>query len=229
MNLPADPKERVKIYVLVGIGAALVVFLLVKFVIFRVIDAKKDVREQIEKLELKQKSNEQDIRNMTKGQRENLDTLISLAQIMDGKKTIIEPQFGNYMLGATEFVESCARDSGLSVTITEVGITQLPQEPKKDVYFKAFTARVSLRCGTHDLVAFLRRLESQNPYMCMSLLTMQSRPETPDLHEVSFELQWPVWFDDDMSRQISERLGEAMAAGNEDPKGRRKADAGEGS
>ncbi|MCX7590005.1 MAG: hypothetical protein N2255_00085, partial [Kiritimatiellae bacterium] len=72
-------------------------------------------------------------------------------------------------------------------------------------------ARATLRTGLFDLVRLLSALETANPYLCVVSLSIT--PQTagdPERHNVSFDVQWPVWNDEntliDLERQFQEEM-----------------------
>jgi hypothetical protein len=214
MKLPEDPKERIKILALIGIGAVAVIYMAIALVIKPLFGAEARYRKEIAEVNESLMASQRDMNHMLREREGNVRSLEAITDISDRRRLILHPRLGNYELGAREFLESIAVQAGVTMeAIREIGVTQMPQSPdlKNEKSLKFYTLRVDLEAGLHDLMRMLVALENANPYIGLSSLTINTRPEDPGKHQIDVELQWPVWADAKMNDTIKLRLEEAMA------------------
>lgn len=74
---------------------------------------------------------------------------------------------------------------------TKTGARDFPTEAS--AVFALYPVSVSGRAGFVPLLAFIRRLESLNPYLTVSELSVQAQEETPGEHAFTLTLLWPIW------------------------------------
>lgn len=214
MKLPEDPKERIKILVLVGIGVVAVIYTAIALVIKPLFSAEERYRKEIADVNESLMASQRDMNHMLQEREGNTRSLNAIVEISDRQRLILHPRLGNYELGAREFLEGVAQRTGVTMaSIREIGVTQMPQSPdlKTEKALKFYTLRVNMEGGLHDLMRMLATLETDNPYIGLSSLTINTRPEMPAKHQIDIELQWPVWADPKMNEIIKQRLEEAMA------------------
>jgi len=230
MKLPEDPKERIKVLALVGVGGVGVIYALIAGILrplsTRKVERLEQIAEMKEKLELAQR----DVGRMLRDRAQNTKMLQEIIENASRKGYILRPRLGNYILGAREFVDRNAHEAAVEVTdVREIGIMQIPQPPLKkiDNSLKSYNVRVSLEGGLHHCVRLLSRLEESNPMACISSLSISSRSAEPALHHVSFELQLPVWVDPTMDDKLAQRLAEVLDDARANPRTPGRKDAGE--
>ncbi len=210
MKLPSDPKERNQILALIGI-VAIAVCAGIFFGFKQLGVAKKNVQKTIEEVESKLKKADAKIQRMSVDKVDNDAAIKEILDISDDY--ILASVLGNYQLVARDILEGASKELGLKIEpVRELGKGTVPY-PSGPGAFKTYTARVSLNCGMHDLVKFLHKLESGNPYLCVTGLTVTERTsQSKDEHQVSFEVQWPIWDDpavkDKLLEQLKEESGE---------------------
>jgi len=224
MKLPEDRKERTKIYVLIGIGAAFVLYATVFGVLRPLMRNRGEKIAAIEELSAKLQASKTKIDQMNKSRGRNIETLSRIILLADEKGYVLKPRLGNYLLSARDFVEKHAGELNLEAEVREVGISQLPQasaggEPRS---LNVYTATVNAECGLHDLIRLLEGIEKGNPYLCVSGMSVAGQSKNPASHAVSFQLQWPVWADLSRLETIKENLRDLRS-----PRGRAAAKTGE--
>lgn len=223
MKLPENPKERLKVLVLIGIGAAFLALVLVTLVIRPLVARKKATMAEIAEVREKLETAQRDVARMLQDRDRNAKVLGEIVSNAREHSYVLQPRLGNYELGAREYVESIAQGIGLKLgSVQEVGITQLPQpaSPQSERQIKCYNLRISFATGLHELVQFLQLLESGNPYICVSSLAINARSEDNSSHEIALDLQWPVWSSPEMQHALEQRLEEARRVpptGNESP------------
>jgi hypothetical protein len=197
MKLPADKKERTKILVLVFLGAAIAVYGIVTFVVKPAMARQKERLARIEELKDDLDAAERKIRYISRDTADNERTLKTIAAMAVHSNFVLRARLGNFLLGASEQIEDCARRSGVELrSIREIGISELPAgDGARPFAFKFYTVRVQALTGAHGLARLLAALEAANPLLAVSSLTIGVQPSTPAEHNIAFDLQWPIWAD----------------------------------
>ena len=214
MKLPADPKERAKILVLIGIGTAAVLFTLVSLVIKPLLAHKAEYAKETAELKDRIDAAQRDWNRMLKDRDRNTDVLEGIVKNVIKTGYILQPRLGNYELGAREYVERIAQAQGLTLeSAHEIGITQIPTAPgqNQEPTFRCYNMRIVLFTGLPELVRLLEALQAGNPYVCVTGIAVVPRKEDPARHQVSFELQWPIWSDLMLPGALETRLADARA------------------
>jgi len=208
MKLPEKRSERLKL-----IGLIVVVVLAAFYGVYVAVSGHfARVREQATKIdELKRKleAAQTAVKQMERDLGANamiVDSIINTALRQGG---VLRDRLGNYLLSAQEILETYAKRSNVSLdTITEVGISQLPQMGSKGQAgnFRGYTVRVGLQCGLHELVRLFANIETNNPYVSVLGLSIVGQPDKPDRHSVSFEIQWPIWADTSLPAMLETQV-----------------------
>lgn len=210
MKLPQEPKERMKVLMLIGIGAVAVVFMVVSVVVKPLMARKAQYREDIALAREDLDTAQRDVNRMMVDRDANTKVLEGIVDGAYRQNFVLEPRLGNYELGAREFVEGIAQSVGVTIaSMREIGLTQMPlptTEQDKGLALKCYNMNVQLLVGLPDLMLFLNAVEAGNPYLCVSSIAISSRIEDPALHTVVLELQWPVWAVPTLGRQLEQRL-----------------------
>jgi hypothetical protein len=149
-----------------------------------------------------------EIDQMSKDRKTNLEAVLTIKSLSD--KYLLKPRLGNFLLSATEIIEEQAKRIGLTVQVRDVGLG--PVVPERAPPVKAYTAHVSVICGYRDLIRFIREIETDNPMICVMNISIQGRA-SPDVetHSIGFDVQWPVWADQEMPSNLEAQLA-AMGA-----------------
>jgi len=210
MKLPTDPKERNQIFVLIGLVAAGVCVGI--FFGFKSLNgAKVQMSRQIEELEGNLKKADAKIQRMAVDENDNAAAVKEILEISD--KYVLTSVLGNYRLVAGDILEACSKELGLEMEpVRELGKGTIPSSGSTT--FGIYTVRVSLNCGMHDLVRFLHKLETENPYLCITGLQITERRNIDkDKPMVSFEVQWPIWNDPEIRTKLEEQMTAASLEG----------------
>jgi HPt (histidine-containing phosphotransfer) domain-containing protein len=218
MKLPTDPKERNQIFVLIGlvvVGVCVGIF----FGFKSLNDAKTTLRKEIEENETTIRKADGKIKRMAI---DNVDNDAAVKEILEiSDKYVLIPKLGNnYQLPSREILEGCAKDLDLKIEpVRGLGQAPIPYPSGKGA-FDVYSARVSLNCGMHELIRFLHRIETSNPYASVTAITIsERRAQDKERAQVSFQLQWPIWADAAQREKLIEQLKEAsgpVAAGGAD-------------
>jgi len=208
MKLPDDKKERTKILVLIGIGAVIVVGLILKapvIGILPVLKSKKDKLEKIAKLNTDLASANKEIKQHLRDKAENLDILEKIGDI--SQKHVLKPVLGNYKIPASEVIEPIAKKQNLKIEqFRQIGISA---EAAQTV-LRAFSARVYVICSYDDLKSLIAEIENSNPLLCILNISIAVQgPESPEgleKHQAYFDVQWPIWADAETPSKLLQQL-----------------------
>ena len=219
MKLPDDKQQRIKIFIMIGLGVILVLLGLVQGIInpLRTSAADKQARmvESQDGLERARK----EIRSAARSLDRRMETLVSIQRISD--TYILHPILGNYLLEATSIIEG--HSAALEVPIEpvrEVAISDIPRDAKSTTerLLKAYTVRVNMVESYHNACRLVREIEDGNPYICVTSLMIRPRASGDvENHNISFEVQWPVWADPDFPTEIEEQLKEQLSKQKAEP------------
>lgn len=210
MKLPDDPKDRMKVLLLIAIGVLATVAAMAQGVV-HLIRQENQLTEQLADIEWQTTSASESIASAENCRSRNIQTVQSIVTISETH--ILHPILGNYRLGASELLERVALGSGVSLdSIQEVGILDIPKPKTKTGknVLKAYTVRISMRCGYAKIQEFVRQLELNNPYLCISTLSIIGQQDVdPESHRVVMGIQWPIWSNPEMAVQMMERMTQA--------------------
>lgn len=207
MKFPEDKSERLKIFALIGIGAFFVIYFGVGAAVRPVLQKRKERLARIDELKAKIETAERVIA-FVKGSRQlNKDVVAEILQFAEGSNYVLKARYGNFLLEATEIVESLASRAGVAIeseSVKRVGVVDIPakQGATEGSAFRLYTVRVEAECGLHDLIRLFRELEASNPYLCIAGFSIAGRPENPAAHAIVFDVQWPIWRDKDLPNEI---------------------------
>jgi hypothetical protein len=204
MKLPEDKQQRVKVFIMIGLAAILVGLGIVQGIINPLIRSRKTKQARLEECRTGLEQARRDIRAAAGSLAQRMQTVSEIKTISD--RYLLAPVLGNYLLGASAKIETMAQDLNIPIEpVREVGISQIPGG--KDV--ASYTVRVNVTCSYHALLRLLREIESSNPYVCVTSIVIRGQPERdPESHNVSLEVQWPIWADPDVAAQLEEQLKE---------------------
>ncbi len=232
MKLPVDPKRRTQLLALAGVVTVLFLVLLYIGLSFLLtlrsqtqIDL-EDAREKLGRLE-------QEIKAFP-AVRQARDDLFWNIQFM-ATNHILFHEYRNYHLTAREILLPLAAETGISLDIPKEGIViDLPvPEPKStnkvarassagkgkgaagpaSPVFSLYPVSATGRAGFDQLLAFLRRIESRNPYISVSDLHLTADPATPETHDFSITLLWPIWKNLDQKPKLKDLILPAQEYG----------------
>ncbi len=199
MKLPTDKAERTKILMIIGIAVIGVGYVAYSFGLSPLLAKQRATSARITELEDLLWRGKNDINMIPINLKQNCETLEQILDISEVKRQILRPSLGNYLLVASDIVESRADALNLKIdkinetiarkNMPRTGVTTNPNAPR----FMPYAVNVSLACGLADLVQLVRALEEDNPYLCITRLGVIENTQTPESHAVSFDIQWPIW------------------------------------
>jgi hypothetical protein len=214
MKWPKDNKERVKMLVLIGMGVAVVIYLVIAGAVNPILTKRKYYKTEINRIKGYLVQARKKIKHTAQDQEDNYATILEIKKMTDNH--LLKPQLGmSYLLSAKETLEEHAVAVGMSEkpSVREVGIVELPKPTGKPNYaFKSYTAGVTMNCGLNDLIKYLKQIEEANPYACISRLSILTQSRTPGEHRVTFEIQWPVWANSEDEQTLELQLKEVEEA-----------------
>ena len=213
MKLPKNKKERIQLLVLIVLGVAGVLFAIVQLGIAPLIKGRKDAVATIASVQKKLKGARADINRANKlGEKRNS---IKAALRKIDEQHIIKAAYDQYRLTITPIVERAARIAGVQLRQHsaiggrgQFGVVRGKKDKFKRV-FRGFRVQVSGMAGYEDLVEMLQILETENPYVSISDISI-ARSGNERSHNITFTMLWPIWQDTDMV--------ESFAAEKEDEK-----------
>lgn len=207
MKLPEDKKERTQILVLIMVGVVAVLYALFQIQVNLISKPRKAAEREIAKLE-------NDIR-MAGVDIDAMDTdLVETGKMMQeirniNAKYILHPRLGdNYLLSAKEILKAHALKMDIDPVISDIGMADIQQKTSNpiDFAFKTYTVRVELKEGLHKLVEFLDVIETSNPHFCVCNMTIMTQKDSMEKHEISFDVQWPIWSMNDLTSPMLKLL-----------------------
>jgi hypothetical protein len=212
MKLPENKQERTKVFIMIGLGAALVLLGIVQGIINPLRNMRKNKFARLEECKTGVEKARKEIRAAARSFDRRMETLRNIRDISE--KHILHPVLGNYLLQATDIIETHAEDLGVAVEpVREIGISDIPPDSSgAERLLKAYTVRVSMAASYHDVLRLMREIEVHNPYACVTSLMIRPRPtEDVENHNVSIEVQWPVWADPEFPEEVEEQLKEEIS------------------
>jgi len=209
MKLPSDKNERNKIFMVIGIAVAAIGYGVYTFGVNPLMAKRQATYARISELEELLWQGRRDINMIPQNRRQNCKLLSEILETSETKRQIIRPNLGNYLLVAADIVGRHAEPLGLKIdTINQMtpthrqpvaGAKRDPNGPR----FRVYTVNVSLSAGLSDLAMLIGALERDNPYLCISRLGVIGDATTPEKHNVSFDVQWPIWIDASHPMQLA--------------------------
>lgn len=211
MKLPTNSKDKLKWFGLITGASVIVLYGTFMGLIRPMRHRTREGSEQLVKLERQIRTARRQVQTVLNERESNLQVLADILELTGASGYVLRARLGNYLLSSTEAVERCARNVGVEVdSIREVAISALPKSRNDgENFFNAYTVRIGLECGLHDLIRFLNELENSNPFLCVSTVTIVGQAPSPARHDISMEVQWPIWVDEEVPGRLREQLQEA--------------------
>ncbi|MEI7437957.1 MAG: GspMb/PilO family protein [bacterium] len=191
MKLPQSPKERIQVFVLIGIGAAALLFAVVTLGL-----AQRDmhIRNTLEadKLTDALAKADREVHAMVFAGEEyrRLQEEISLAI----SNNIIQPVLGSYLLSVRDRLEQMARRMDVKLAgIQEVVLPMIPAAAgKTNRTFRSYGVQLTGTAGYAQLQSFLKELEASNPYLSITDLSITGNAGDPNVQAIAMRIEWPV-------------------------------------
>ena len=203
MKLPDTKKERIQTIALIIIGVIFVIYVSGSYAIKPLLKKRSDQLNGIEDLKSKIEMVENVIHLIKRSQQANAEVVSEILSITETSNYVMKARLGNYLIGATELLEKAAKKTDISIkSIKELSVTAIPSLNKSSNPFQLYTIAISVECGIHDLVLLLNNIEKSNPYLAISKIEIVGRPLKAGEHSISFNVQWPIWKDENTISKI---------------------------
>lgn len=188
MALQLKLTQQMQYIILGAILACGALFAAVNFIVVPMISERKE--NLAKTAELQAKLDEQ--RAVVKTRADVQGQLDQAREKFRGRSASIPlPVLGNYLLGMEKNVRAAGADLDLQIaSVVNQDILDL-----ENTGFKVYRVRVTAKSGYRALLDFFRNLQESNPLLSISGLTITSREDSPETHDVSFTLAWLVWAD----------------------------------
>ncbi len=192
MNLKNLSKEQKQKYILLAVISVAGLFAVKQFALSPLLASHAKAVEELEQLKGKVESADALIKRADEITQQAADVKLKLEAA--ARERI--PAVDNPLAWATRGIYAHARALGVdleSVSDLEVdaqGFTAKEQEKRT---FKPYGVRVVTQCSFEQLRQLIQALESSNPYVSVSGINIGSQPNTPERHQIMFNLEWPSW------------------------------------
>ncbi len=194
MKLPENKKDRIQVFVLIGIGFVAVLYAIVQLVISPYLASKQKLRETLRQKQEKLEKAQREL-NFAPNIKTEFDSVTAeLDKIIEAN--VLRPILGSYLVGVSETLETQARLCSIKLDeITEIGIRELPRAGKKDTAvrnFKSYAVQVTATVSYEQATSFMNKLEELNPYLCISDIRLTGQTENPERHRLVMRIEWPI-------------------------------------
>lgn len=213
MKLPDNKKQRTQIFVLTGLASCGLLYALWAFVYQPYRERRAEADQQMEQREREVRQAQLLIQGGAGGEQRLRELTEELVEISE--QYFLHPRLGNYFLEAREIVRRHAEASGvLHWRAEEVGLTPMPRPRAAGEHaVQGFAVGIRAECGYAVFLDWVRRLEEENPLLNLYGFTIAAQPEKPHLHQIRFELRWPVWVDPAQRQAVRDRVKDASGRG----------------
>ncbi len=186
MKLPEDKKQRTQVFIFIGI-CVIGLGYLGHIAVQKMGSSREATKVRKEELEADITKWERQIAHMPKYEKA-FEELAGKIKALEAKY-VLKPKFTSHILPATELIEQAAAEFGIEVEVKDHG---KPPPYGKKAQLLGYVARVNLTAGYNQLILLLEKLETDNPYLCITKINIMDGPED-QLHRMSFHVEWPVW------------------------------------
>ena len=189
INWSSLTKEQKQIVVLIGIGSLIVLFVLYQFVLQPIQESIAQRKRDIASLH---ENNAKASKALEKEGRLQADVVALKGQLTTMTQNHV-PSFGNTLAWVTEQIYQSAKDANVEIEgLTGGGQTWGAAAESGGRSCVSFAAQVNLQCSYLDLLHLLRAMESRNPLIMVTSVSIDGREQT-GRHQISLSLEWPSW------------------------------------
>jgi len=206
MNFSAMTTEQ-KQYIFLGVlVGGIASYSLVTFLLVPIKENWKESRAKIEELAGQLEEAERLVKSRQK-------LMANLSESEEKIESAIQgflPDIANPLSWATLTIYAHARKVGVDIqSVSEIGAPNLlvNRASEEDRLFGAYAVRIETVCSFKVLKEFLRAIETSNPYVCVSALSISAGREDPESHAIHISVEWPAWIDADMAEQYGTQKG----------------------
>lgn len=195
MKLPAEKRDRIMVFVLIGVGSAAVLYASAQLVLRPFIGRWSQARtDQLEIAEKIAKA-ESELTGISR-RRTEYEAVTSRVALV-ARDHVLQPILGTYLLRVREMLDSYAAGCSVKIeSIREVGVLQVGE--KRDGFPRVFKAYGALITGTGSydgLCRLIQKIEESNPYVCIGNIQITSQTDDREMHRIAFSAEWPIWKD----------------------------------
>ncbi|HBA85826.1 MAG TPA: hypothetical protein DCZ95_17220 [Verrucomicrobia bacterium] len=191
MKWQEKTKEQKNILVLIGLLSVAVLFIAYQFGLNPLFSGKAKVAQEVRDLQAKLAAGEE-----IAGREEKISQEVSVSneeQHQADEHHIVPRE--NPLSWVTEKVYFNAREVGIEIdSVAEVGspLTSRERTDKQQKNFGSYSVRIVAQCGYRDLIRLVKVLETSNPYLCVSGISVVSQDRTAEKHLISLVVEWPM-------------------------------------
>lgn len=188
INWSSLTKEQKQITLLIGMGVLFVLASIYEFVLQPLMTSAVKLKEDIARVHERNAK-----ATMALGQEGRLqaDVLALKAQLTGMTNTLVPP-FGNVLTWVTEQIYLTAKDVGVEIEGL-AGTSQAWGAEAGSRSFAPFAAQMNLQCSYEDLLRFLRALETKNPLVTVTTMSIEGREQNAGHHRIGLSVEWPNW------------------------------------
>lgn len=216
MKMPENPADIKKIIVAAVLGLGLIVYGL-KAGVFEPLNKRIDrLTTDLESAESRQAAARQYLQDIAPRRVEQRESVARLAAFLDDVGFVLEPSLGNYELPAQQRFLRWTSAAGIETTPQIRGRNPQPLRwpawHKQPPLLAIFPLNVSFRADLETTLRLLAIIQQENPACGIAGLTIAAQAAEPLMHQVSLELEWPVWAREDAYETVISALSEALTS-----------------
>ena len=183
-----DKKQQVQFAILGGIVGAGVIYAIVAFGFLPLLNSMKAAAVRMTELDDQISKDKAIFRTKDRVQLE-LDT--AKVRIRAANAAIPLPKLGNYLMDMQKTL--LAQAEGLEMD--EIGIIDHDQVPigPENGPFRLYRVRVSAKCSYMTMREYIRRVETHNSHVAVSLVSVTPSANTVEKHDITLVVSWVIW------------------------------------
>lgn len=211
MKLPENKKERLQVFILIGVGVVAVLYAVMQLLITPFNTSKEKLRSTLQTTQDYLGKAERELKFAPTLKQE----FESVSQELDQTiaSNVLHAILGAYLVGVQTELETQARALNFKLDeVLEIGIRELPRPSKKGstpapVYFKSYSVQVSARASYEQASSFIKNLETVNPYLCVSDIRITGQADDPEHHRLNLKIEWPIEAEAEKGRSTTGERG----------------------
>ncbi len=195
MKLPTEKRDRIMVFVLIGVGSAAVIYAATQLALRPFLGRWAKARTEQAEVQEQLTKAATELAGIARRRVEYAAVTSRVAVV--AREHVLQPILGTYLLRVREMLDTYAAGCSVKIeSIREVGVLQIDE--KRDGFprvFKAYGALIS-GTGTYDgLCRLIQKIEESNPYVCIGNIQVTGQPDNRDVHRIAFSAEWPIWKD----------------------------------
>lgn len=193
MKLPESKKDRMIFFALIGVVALVVIYGVVQWGLFPVLDSKRALETKLIERDDKLKKARRELDYASGIQKEYDEVTAQIEKIKS--ENVFRPILGSYLVGVSEQIESAARMTGVRIEESrEIGMVDLPIKAKALSLkaYKLFAVQVSAYGSYQAITRFLMQMEERNPFFAITDLTITGQADGSEEQRMNVRMEWPI-------------------------------------